>query len=333
MVRIKARSPVSAPAFTSRSALITFSSFLVAVLPAQVLLHADGRRQPVVNPRCDSKGRWTAEIEGRRTVVSPGEVAAIIDKDGKETVIIPSLGTTPLTAEAKAMLAILHEPRNPSWREALSTLARQPSRAVVDDLVALANDKKKVLRSRAVEALILLRTRESVLAAAGAILAEKNQSTREQAASLLFSVQEIFKRSDRGEIVKKGVADKDRKVRLVFAMLAPADMQGANAILAKEGLKDRDHHVRESAAVELARRGDRAGESEMVRMLARKKLPGFGKDEELMIKCLIREQVELCELLGKFGTGAANAALEKATSSPHLPVREAANAALKQRTP
>lgn len=295
---------------------------------AQVLVHADGRREAAANPRQDSKGRWMATVEGRRVVVKPGDVVAILHENGKETVIIPTLSKDPITPEAKAVLASLRDTRNAAWREALSRLAAQPSQAVLDDLVALAAERKKELRSRAIEALVGLRTKESVLAAAKAILGEKDRSLHRSAASRLFAVQEIFKRSDRGELVRAGIGDRDRTVRYVFAMLSPPDMEKANAVLRKESLKDRDHHVRESAAMELGLRGDRSGERVLIRMLARKKLPGFHDDEKLMIRYLIREQVAICKILGRFGTDAAKAALQKATSSPHASVSGAARAAL-----
>ena len=76
------------------------------------------------------------------------------------------------------------------------------------------------------------------------------------------------------------------------------------------------------------RRGDASGESILISMLARAKLPGMD-DPVLGEKYLIEEQVAVCEVLGKFDTDTSRAALQKATKSPHEAVRKAAEASLK----
>jgi hypothetical protein len=99
-------------------------------------------------------------------------------------------------------------------------------------------------------------------------------------------------------------------------------------VLKADGLKSSDHHDRESAALELGRRGDSSGESILVGMLARDKLPGFDGGDALMETCLIQEQVEVCRVLGKLGSDSAKAALKKATASRREAVRKAAADAL-----
>jgi hypothetical protein len=122
-------------------------------------------------------------------------------------------------------------------------------------------------------------------------------------------------------------------VRIVFALLSPHDDAAATAVLRADGIKNADHHIRESSALELGRRGDGAGESILVGMLARSRLPGFDQDTALMEQYLIREQVEVAGVLGRLGTGSAKAALRKAATSRFEPVRKAAEAALAEAAP
>lgn len=297
---------------------------------AAQIIHADGRRDTVDDPRADTQGRWTYGVDGRRVVLVPGEIVVLIDDAGKETVTIPELADAPDGPEVAALLASIRDPKNPAWMEAATQLGRHPTRSVFDALLALTNDAKKDTRRRGIGALAALRTRESVTAATAAILAEKDASMRREAASTLFAVQEIFCRCDAAQSVSTGITDKDGTVRFVFAVLAPPDLEDAKAVLrGADGLKHRDHHTRESAAVELGLRGDGAGESILIGMLARSKLPGFdAKDATLMQRYLIAEQVQVCEILGSLATAPGKAALEKARSSPHEAVRAAAAAAL-----
>jgi HEAT repeat protein len=199
---------------------------------------------------------------------------------------------------------------------------------VIDALVALAGDAKKDLRARAYRALTALRTRESVAAAGAAILLEKDDAARRTTASLLFAVQGIFGRADTAQTVKAGIADRDAGVRVAFAMLSPPDMEAANVVLRTDGIKHPDHHVRESAAMELGKRGDAAGETILAGMLARTSLPGAEKGEPIYERLLIEEQVAVCRILGKLGTVKGRAALAKAAKSKHEVVRKAAEAAL-----
>lgn len=299
---------------------------------AAEVVFADGRREPVTEPRRDAKGVWTATREGRRTVLEPGDVVAVVDDAGTETVTIPATADPPDAPEAAALLASLRDPKNPSWRQTADQLAERPTKSVLDALVALASDPAKESRRRAVAALARLRTREGVVAAATAILAEKDAALRRESASVLFSVQEIFRRAPTEDVVRKGIADRDAIVRIDFALLAPHDVEAAGEVLRKEGLKSGDHHVRESAAVALGRRGDGAGEGILVGMLARARLPGID-DEALMERLMIREKVEICGILGKLATDSAKAALRKAASAGPEPVRKAAEDALAAAAP
>jgi HEAT repeat protein len=295
---------------------------------AAEIVYADGRRESVADPRQDGKGQWLATIEGRRTVLRPGEVVVIVDDAGAETVTIPALAEPPDPPETAAALAGLRDPKNDGWQQSAEQLARRPSRALLDALAALCADKNKELRRRGVAALARLRTRESVAAAAAAVVAEKDAALRRELASSLFSVQEIFRRADTAASVKAGVADKDAIVRVAFASLSPPDFAPAIPVLEADGLGSADHHVRESAAMELGERGDASGEGVLVSMLARTSMPGVTDDPALMERLLVREQVAICRILGKLGTPGGKAALEKAKSSKFDAVRKAAEAAL-----
>ncbi|HZO09378.1 MAG TPA: hypothetical protein VFC77_08370, partial [Myxococcota bacterium] len=220
-------------------------------------------------------------------------------------------------------------PKNEGWLLTTAPeLAKRPTRGIHDALVKLAADKKKEMRLRAISMLARLRTKESVTAASAAILAEKDGATRREAASTLFSVEEIFRRCDAAKSVEAGLADKDSGVRYVYAMVSPRDLQAAIPVLRADGLKASDHHVRESAALELGQRGDGSGESLLITLLARDRMPGVTDDRGLEERLLTSEQVAICEVLGKLGSANGKAALQKATASKLEPVRKAAEKAL-----
>jgi HEAT repeat protein len=307
-----------------------FVSLLASFACAQSvqLVYADGRREPAAAPHQDGKGRWTVEREGRRTMLRAGEVVAIVDDKGKETVIIPELDASADTPETTALLASLRDPKNKAWEQAMEPLRERRTRSVFDALLAQSKDNRKELRLRAIAALSRLCTKESAMAVANAVLAEKDAGTRKSAASAMFAVGEVLKRCDFAATLGKGLADKDVEVRVAFAMLSPPADAAAALVLRNDGLKHSDHHVRESAATELAERGDPAGESLLLGMLSWTRVPGLEGDADFLERQLIRQQVQICAALGKLGTATAKAALTKASSSRFEAVRKAAAAAL-----
>lgn len=312
--------------------ILTILATCVLVLQAHAqsaeIIFADGRHELIKEPKRDAQGRWTALRDGRRTTLRAGEIVVVIDEAGKENITIPDLVNTPDPPETTTLLASLRDLKNAAWRQTVEQLSMRPTKSLHDALVVMASDSKKELRLRAVNAVAALKTKESVLVATTAVLAEKDVSVRRDMAYVLYSVQEIFKRCDTVKSVATGLADKDSIVRIVFAMLSPRDLSAAIPVLRNDGLKNGDHHVRESAATELGRRGDNSGESILIGMLARTKLPGFDGGDALMEKLMIDEQVEVCSILGKLGSDAGKAALKKAKTSKLEAVRKAAEAAL-----
>jgi HEAT repeat protein len=294
------------------------------------ILYADGRTGVALEPRQDSAGRWTAEIEGHRIRLEPGRIVAVIDDEGTIAELIPALGDQPLTAEAQAILATLREPKNGLWQVNFETIAGQPSRAMLDDLVELAGDKNKALRLRAVQAMARLYTRESVTTAARTVLAEKHKGTRGEAASALFSVREIFTRSEAKQLVPSAVTNDDKTTRVIFALLGAAEGDEAVLeVLRKDGVRSRDHHIREEAALALAKRGDSSGLTILTGMLSRKQIPGLEElSDEARTRMLIHEHVQVCEALAKLGDKAALSALRNAAKSDHPAVGLAAKAAI-----
>jgi HEAT repeat protein len=304
---------------------------LLALAPAAAageILFADGRREPVQEPRKDSQGRWTATREGRRTILRPGEVVVVVDDEGKETETIPPLADPPDGPGAAPALADLADPKSQTWRRSAETLAGKPTKAVLEALVALGKDPRKAVRARAIAALARQRTREGVAAAAAAILAEKDAALRRDAASELFPVTEIFRRLQTRELAERGIADRDPMVRIDFALVAPRDLAAGTEVLRTVGLKHADHHVRERAALELGHRGDGSGEAILAGMLARDRLPGLEDDRPTMERLMAKEKVEVCGILGRLGTETAREALRKAAARGPEEVRKAAERAL-----
>jgi HEAT repeat protein len=306
--------------------LLTFTASWVPAFSDQ-LIYADGRREPIEQPRKDSKGQWLGTRDGRLMVIKAGEVAAIVNDQGVETSIIPELRDGALPAASEVLLSQFCAVANDAWRASLETLCTPPLRGVHDALLELSADKRKELRTRAIWGLCALHTKASVLAAAEALLAEKDAGMRREQASALFSVKEIFRRCDGLALVERGLSDADAGVRFVFAMLSPHEHAGATKLLREESLKNRDHHVRESAALELGERGDASGESILVAMLARNRLPGVD-DPALMQRLLLEEHLRVIAVLGSLGTKRAQAALALALKSSVEAERKAAQAAL-----
>lgn len=292
-------------------------------------IHADGRRTTVSAPRADSKGRWSAEIDGRRTPVKPGDVVAVVDGEGHETAIPNELTDDPWTPADDALLASLRDVRSTTWHETVESRVAPPRRVLLERLKELGTEKRADVRARATTALVMMRTKDAVRAAVDAVLAESDKSARVAGASALYSVVEIYRRMDLEEATRRGLADKESAVRFAFAWLAPDDFADAVPVLKRDGLANSDHHVKESAAFALARHGDAAGESILCSMLARDKIPGVD-DADMNTRMLVREQVDVCRLLGKLATKGAIAALERATRSKHEAVRAAAAKALER---
>lgn len=311
----------------ARGALFCLLAATAPWAHAGEVLHADGRREAAQEPRLDAKGTWSALFEGRRVVLKPGDVVVVKDDAGAETVTIPAQVDPPDAPGTASALASLKDLKNDAWRRSAEQLGTRPTKALLEALVALTSDPKREVRSRAITALAEQRTKEGVVAAATAVLGEKDAGLRRDAASVLYSVGEILRRSDAKDLTQRGLGDREVMVRLAFAMLSPRDLAAAISVLRTDGLKHADHHVRESSAVELGLRGDGAGEALLVAMLARARLPGID-DPALMERMMTREKVEICDILGKLGTETAKAALRKAAASTSEPVRKAATAAL-----
>ncbi|MCA8966430.1 MAG: hypothetical protein KDC48_16235 [Planctomycetes bacterium] len=315
---------------TTRAVHVFAFTQLLMAAPAQAvtLLHANGDTQAVTDARKNSKGEWTAATGGRRVRIHPGDVIAIVAADGTETVIIPELSSAPIDSTADAALARLRQPKNKTWQADVELLAKGASRAVFEQLSTMAKDPHKEARLRAVTALAALRTKESSLEVASAVLQEKDARLRGELASLLHSIKEVLRRSTVADLIPAGLAHDNPEVRVTFAMIAAPEDAAALKVLRESGLSHRDHHFREAAALELGLRGDSAGEKLLIRMLSRSRVPGVEGDVAFREQALIKEQVQVCTALGKIATDDAKVALRAARSSPHEAVRIAANDAL-----
>ena len=292
------------------------------------LVFADGRRGSASAPRQDSKGQWTIEREGRRTPLRAGEIVAFVDAEGRETLTIPVLQEGKMGAAVAAALKALEDPRSSEWMASLDALGNPPARETHDALLRLLSGSREEVRLRAYQALARLRTRESALALASAVLKEKDPKTRKAAVSVLFSVQEILRRAESSELLDEGLRDKAVGVRIAFALLAKPGNVAALKVLRPEGLKGADHHLLESCTMELGRQADPAGEKILIGMLTRTSLPDADPRDPIYLRLLIEEQSEVCRLLGKWKSEPGKAALGRAAKSPHAEVRAAAEAAL-----
>ena len=312
---------------------VAFHLLAATAAVAGEVVYADGRREVVAAPRKTSRGLWTAEKDGRRIALTPGDVVVVIDDEGAEVVTIPALSDAPLDPAAAMALAQIKDVKNKSWMQAATTVGRSRARTAMDALVEMLGDRNKEVRKRAVAALALLRTRESVVAAVRAAATEKDRKTQREMASQLLSVREIVIRCDAAEGLRTGLQAQDASVRITFALLAPGDDPEALRILRVDGVGHSDHHFRESAAIALARRGDAGGEAILIKMLRRSRLPGFDAgDRQIMERYLAREQVEICGLLRALASAEGKVAVVAAKKSRLPTVAAAAATALESWT-
>jgi len=303
---------------------------LASAAQAEVGLLANGRRVQVDQPAKDSKGVWMGALEGRRQRLAAADVVVLVADDRTETLLAPTLSEAELTPTEVAVLAELADPSADFGPAGCEALALEPKRAAHKILLELAGDRRKGLRSRAVTALLRLRTLESCAAAAKLVLDEKDVKSRRAMAAALFSARALLQRCDLGEAFETGLTDSDALVRVEFALCAPHEHPKAIGVLVKDGLRHADHHVRESAALDLGRRGDKSGLDVLLAILGRSKPRDLDTDPETELRLHIAEQVEVCEVLGGLGGESAKSALKKAKSdSPHEAVRKAAEAALR----
>ncbi len=136
-------------------------------------------------------------------------------------------------------------------------------------------------------------------------------------------------------LLDQGLATKDADARFQVAWLgAQLGSDAALPVLARF-LGDSDHHVRESAAVALAERGDAAGVAIVLAMAKRDRAPvqiaNRGADAETRAMCdriAGRERCHACELLGKLHHEPALPVLRRLATAKDEALAAAAKAAV-----
>ena len=91
-----------------RFAVIGMVAAMCTAGNAAQIVHADGRREAVEGLRKGNDGRWSYEVEGRRTM-APSDVVAVIDDEGESTETIAALSNAAPTATVEAALKAARE--------------------------------------------------------------------------------------------------------------------------------------------------------------------------------------------------------------------------------
>jgi len=298
---------------------------LAAVGAAADVVWLDGRRERV--ERVVVKGdRLLLSIEKGMQSVATRRVVRVVGDDGEEIAFPRSLRDGPLEPDTAAALEALPRADKATLRGIQEQLADSMSRAVMDRLVALAEDRKADVRGRAAETLLLMGLKESLGAGLRVALEDPDAPVRRQVTAVLFHVLGALRTEGFADRVAGGLGDRDAGTRATCALVLGrlGDARGLD-VLKASCLKSADHHVRESAAEVLAELGDDSGVSVLIGMLSRTRHPA-GAD--LPARIALEEKIRVCELLGKLKARAAVEPLRKAARAQEPELAAAAQRAI-----
>jgi len=281
----------------------------------------DGRRETVARASVKGDSVLLSFDKGMRSV-SKRRVVRLTGDDGAEIALARQLTDVPADGALKAALEELSAAPPERMRMVEEQLADSMSRAVVAELVELSRSKKADTRARAATTLLLMGLDEPVRAGLAVALGDPDKGVRLRLASTLFEVRAVLRTDD----VAPGLEDRDAAAKATFAMvLGGLGDRRAVPVLRTAGLKNSDHHVRESAAETLAELGDDAGVTILIGMLSRAKHPAGASLPERLV---VEEKVRVCGHLERLRARKAVPALKQAARSKNAELAAAANRAL-----
>lgn len=219
----------------------------------------------------------------------------------------------------------------------LQQLGDRCTKDLVKELEQLTTDKSPAVRARAVSALAMAATPESMRVALAAAKADASGALwRELVGAVangvgLGAVNAVNGRDD----VELAVASKDKAVRAAAAWIAVTlgSKTAQPALAAMVG--DADHHVRESAAMCLGEVGNDAGAKVLITMATREQSPDVEANRkappetrDLLMRGAHRERVRAIEMLGELRHAPAATGLKALTGHADREIATAAKAAL-----
>lgn len=314
-----------------------FASAQGAPVPAEKgageqVVWLDGRRESVerVVVKAD---HVLVKIDGRTRRVARRSVVAVVRASGESKPVEPTVSSAPIDATQRSLLDRLGNASPPEAPAIQTALADRPSRATLDALARLTKAGSPEARARAAEVLLLSATPDGFDAAVALLRSDAPIATRERVATSLSRVVGAIRVRGWGPRLAPLLTDRHRGVRIAVALaLGHAGVADAAAVLKKDGLRDRDHHVREAAAEALATLGDASGVRILLKMLTRTKHPAMttaaDRKDPTLVRIMIDEKVRVCRLLGALRATTAKAALTKAARSQHADLAAAAKRAL-----
>lgn len=255
-------------------------------------------------------------VEGSRAKVKTAEGLRMVDvrsidcerlADGSEKYHPAVLTPGPIPAPAQALLQRLQKGEALDVPD-LSLLTASCNQELVTSLTGLLTAKLPAVRAQAARALVLTATKEGVRAALDAALADTTGAHWRAIAgaltggAVLGAVVELEARAD----LEKAFPSKDKAVR--FACAWAAGKLGSTAALPVLAtfVGDGDHHVRESAAMCLAERGDPSGQKVLITICRRERSPAMDANRDadpgtraMLERAARAERLRACELLGR----------------------------------
>lgn len=219
----------------------------------------------------------------------------------------------------------------------LQGLGDRCTKDLVRELEQLSTDKSPAVRARAVTALAMAATPESMRIALAAAKADASGALwrevvgRSVSGVCLGAIAAANGRDD----VELAVATKDKSVRAAAAWIAVqlGSKTAQPALTAFVG--DADHHVRESAAMCLGEAGSDAGAKVLLAIATREQSPDVEANRrapaatrDLLVRIAHRERVRAIELLGELRHAPAATSLKALTGNADREVATAAAAAI-----
>ncbi|MBL8727881.1 MAG: HEAT repeat domain-containing protein [Planctomycetes bacterium] len=183
----------------------------------------------------------------------------------------------------------------------------------------------------------------AVTAVPGAVKAVLDAAVADPSGRLLATIAGCWNATSLGALeaahalplLEQGLSHQDADVRFALAWLAARLGSDAALPVLARCLGDRDHHVRESAAVSLAERGDAAGVGIVLTIAKRDRAPvqtanrtADAATRALVDRLALRERCHACELLGKLRHQPALPVLRRLAGHKDATLAAAASAAI-----
>lgn len=252
---------------------------------------------------------------------------------------LTELAKTPLTPRQRLLLENLQTAD--FYHPVAQELAQKATVEVLSKLEALGESEEDTLRERAGVVLAMIPNKKALAAALAIALGDRREPTRAMVANTLLTAKtpQLLKKAELLETCKAGLEGKSKAVGLAFALVLQKTGDASGARVLRKALKNKDHHIRETAAEALAELGDDSGGKVLVKMLrytdknhpllrANKELKRDADGWKRLLHTVNQERIRVCSHVAKLKLKKATPALKKLATSPTQEVADAAQQAL-----